>query len=198
MKKELTSRESKVIQWIKKYQQDHGGYPTYREIQGALGLNSINSVSQYVKQLATKGYLELIKNKGYRLTAEERPAFVSLSLMGTIQAGNTNTTQETPETHTIPQQWVSSPQKSFLLRVRGNSMEDAGIHEGDMVVVDASKKPQVGDVVVALVEGETTVKRLAQKNGKNYLKAESKHHSDIHPEDAWEIQGVVKSLIRQY
>ncbi|MGE3278867.1 MAG: LexA family protein, partial [Candidatus Altimarinota bacterium] len=138
MKKELTSRESKVIQWIKEYQQENGGYPTYREIQGALGLNSINSVSQYIKQLAAKGYLELIKNKGYRLTAEERPAFVNLSLMGSIQAGSTNMTQETPETHAIPQQWVPSPQKSFLLRVRGNSMEDAGIHEGDMVVVDTA------------------------------------------------------------
>jgi repressor LexA len=198
MKKELTSRESKVIQWIKHYQQENGGYPTYREIQGALGFNSINSVSQYIKQLAVKGYLELIKNKGYRLGAEERPAFVNLSLMGSIQAGSTNITQENPETVVIPQQWVSSPQKSFLLRVRGNSMEDAGIHEGDMVVVDSSKKAQIGDVIVALVDGETTVKRLAQKNGKNYLQAESKQHSDIHPKGSWEIQGVVKSLIRQY
>jgi repressor LexA len=198
MKKELTSRESKVIQWIKHYQQTHGGYPTYREIQGALGFNSINSVSQYIKQLAGKGYLELIKNKGYRLAAVERPAFVSLSLLGSVQAGGPNSTQETSETVALPQQWVTSPQKSFLLKVRGNSMEDAGIHEGDMVVVDSSKKAQVGDIVVALVDGETTVKRLSQKNGKNYLKAESQNHADIHPDDTWEIQGIVKSLIRQY
>src|SRR5690606_5168456 len=122
---ELTSRESKVIQWIKQYQQQHGGYPTYREIQAALGFNSINSVSQYIKQLASKGYLDLIKNKGYRLGAEERPSFVNLSLLGSVQAGGPNTTQETAETVALPQQWISSPQKSFLLKVRGNSMEDA-------------------------------------------------------------------------
>lgn len=198
MKKELTSREIKVIQWIKNYQQEHGGYPTYREIQSALKFNSINSVSQYIKQLAGKSYLDLIKNKGYRLAAEERPAFVSLSFLGSIQAGSPNSTQETAETLALPQQWVTSPQKSFLLRVRGNSMEDAGIYEGDMVVIDSSKSPQIGDIVVALVDDETTVKRLVQKNGKKYLQAESKHHSDIHPKGNWQIQGIVKSLIRQY
>lgn len=198
MKKELTAREHKVVQWIKDYQRENGGYPTYREIQDALKLSSINSVSQYVKQLARKGFLELIKNKGYRLALQERPSFLTLPLLGSIQAGSPNFTQESEETMTIPQQFIQSPQRSFVLRVRGNSMEDAGIFEGDMVVVDAAKKAKEQDVVVALIDGETTVKRLATKNGKQYLKAESQHHRDIHPQGSWEIQGVVTGLMRGY
>lgn len=198
MKKELTPREKKVFAWVKAYQQEHGGYPTYREIQAALKFSSINSVSQYVKQLSNKGYLELIKNKGYRLAAQERPSVVSLPLLGTIQAGGPNATQETPETMTIPQQMVPSPQRSYLLRIRGNSMSDAGIHEDDIVIVDTSKKASIGDVIVALVEDETTVKRLAKKNGKKFLKAESPDHEDIHPKGKWEIQGVVSGLWRAY
>lgn len=199
MKKNLTVREKRVVDWIKGFQQTSGGYPTYREIQDAMGLCSINSVSQYVRQLARKGFLELIKNRGYRLAVDHRPpAFVSLSLMGSVQAGSPNSTQEAVETLALPQQWAPSSDKSFVLRVRGTSMEDAGIYEGDLLVVDGSKRAREGDIVVALVEGENTVKRFVQKNGKNYLKAESKHHSDIYPQGEWKIQGVVKNLIRQY
>lgn len=198
MKKDLTAREKKALQWIKSYQQETGGYPTYREIQNALKLSSINSVSQYVRQLARKGSLELIKNKGYRLSEHQRPGMVILPMLGMVQAGSPNSTQETEETMALPQQFVPSSQRSFLLTVRGNSMSEAGIHEGDMVIVNADKKPEIGDVVVALVEGESTVKRLTKEKGKLYLKAESASHPDIYPEGVWEIQGVVNGLWRKY
>ena len=198
MKKELTPREKKAFHCIKNFQQESGGYPTYRDIQSALKLSSINSVSQYIKQLARKGYLELVKNKGYRLAEDERPSVVMLPLLGSVQAGTPNSTQESPETMMLPQQFVSSPQRSFLLKVRGNSMSDAGIHEDDIVIVNAAKKAEVGHIVVALVDQETTVKRLAQKGGKLFLKAESREHSDINPQSSWEIQGVVSGLWRQY
>ncbi|MDP3975349.1 MAG: transcriptional repressor LexA [bacterium] len=198
MKAELTKREGKVLDWVKDFQQEFGGYPTYREIQDAFEFNSINSVSQYVKQLARKGYLELLKNRGYRLVADERTGMVTMSLLGSVQAGGPNTTQEASETMTLPRQFVPSPQRSFLLRVRGNSMSDAGIHEDDIMIVNSEKKPQVGDIVVALLDGETTVKRLAVQRNKRYLKAENKAHPNIYPEAEWEIQGVVTGLWRSY
>ena len=77
-------------------------------------------------------------------------------------------------------------------------MSDAGIHEGDLVIVNSGQKASNGDIVVALLDGETTVKRLAEKNGKKYLKAESSEHDDIIPEGLWEVQGVVTGLWRQY
>lgn len=198
MKKELTSRENKVLEWIKEYQLEHGGYPTYREIQGALKFNSINSVSQYIKQLAKKGYVELIKNKGYRLAAQERSQSVTIPLLGSVQAGGPNASQEVQEHMSFPQEMVPSPHRAFLLRVRGNSMSDAGIHEDDLVIVDSSKEAQLGDIVVALIDGESTVKRLMEKKGKRYLQAESSEHEDIYPEGEWEIQGIVSGLWRAY
>jgi|CXWL01.1.fsa_nt_gi repressor LexA len=198
MSKHLTIREQRALDWIKSYQQQTGGYPTYREIQTALNLSSINSVSQYIRQLSRKGAVELIKNKGYRLPEHQRPGMVVLPLLGMVQAGSPNSTQLIEESMALPQQFVSSTQRSFLLTVRGDSMSDVGIHEGDMVIVNADQKPEPGDVVVALVDGETTVKRLARQQGKLYLKAESKNHSDIYPDGSWQIQGVVSGLWRKY
>lgn len=197
-KKPLTTRESKVLHFIEHFQQEHGQYPTYREIQTALKLLSINSVSQYVRQMSRKGYLERDKNRGFRLMSYQPPSVVSLPLLGSIQAGHPNFTQEAEETIRLPQQLVSSPQRSFLLRVKGNSMEDAGIREGDLVIVDSAQKEKTGDVVVALLDEETTIKRLIQKDGTFYLKAESRNHQDIHPKNTWKIQGVVTGLWRKY
>lgn len=198
MKQSLTKKENKVFQWIKSSQQESGGYPTYRDIQKALKFHSINSITQYVKQLAKKGYLDLVKNKGYRLSADQLTSMVSLPMLGSVQAGGPNFTQEEAETMTLPQQMVQSPQRSYVLKVRGDSMTDAGINDGDMVIVDSSKKAANGDIVVALLDGENTVKRLAEKGGKQYLKAESSEHPDIIPEGLWEIQGVVTGLTRSY
>lgn len=199
MKTVLTKREQGVLDWIKSFQQAQGGYPTYREIQTAFGFSSINSVAQYLKQLAKKGFVDQIKNRGYRLPAQHRPRWVELPLLGAVQAGSPNQTQEEPETMILPQQFVpTSARRAFLLRVRGNSMSEAGIHEDDLVIVDQSSTPKVGDIVVALLEGENTVKRLAERKGKRYLLAESKEHPDIFPESEWEIQGVVRGLWRNF
>lgn len=198
MKKHLTVREKKVLTFIKNFQAEMGEYPTYREILGCLKLQSLNSVTQYVRQLNRKGCLEMLKNRGFRLPSFDRPSFVRLPLLGSIQAGNPNFTQETEEKMFVPLDLVPSPQRSYLLKVKGNSMENAGIMDGDLVIVDQEKKESSGDIVVALVDQETTVKRLQKKEGKSYLKAESREHSDIHPKGSWSIQGVVVGLWRQY
>ncbi|MDF2378955.1 MAG: transcriptional repressor LexA [Candidatus Gracilibacteria bacterium] len=200
MNNDLSHKEKKVFEWIKEFQQNTGGYPTYRDIQEALFFNSINSVSQYIKQLAKKGYLELIKNRGYRLANIIKSGMIDLPLLGAVQAGGTNTTQEKSETMSFPAQMVPSPQTTFLLRVRGNSMSEAGIHEDDVVIVDRAKEAEINEVVVALLDGGNTVKRLVKdkETGKLYLKAESPDHPDIYPKREWQIQGVVMGLWRQY
>ncbi|MDP2690867.1 MAG: transcriptional repressor LexA [bacterium] len=200
VKKPLTNKESKVMTWMKSFQQKHGGYPTYREIQSAFKFSSINSVSQYVKQLAKKGCLELLKNRGYRFPSAQLPSFVSIPLLGSVQAGLPNDTQEVEERITVPEGMVQSPHRSFALRVRGTSMTDAGLEEGDTILVDPGQKAKVGDMVIASVEGETTVKRLQKdaKKGVMYLKAESAFHQDIYPDQPWEIQGVVVSMLRTF
>lgn len=197
-KKGLTRGEMKTLEFIRSYHDRYGGYPTYREIQVGRRLKSINSITQYLRQLAKKGFIDPLKRRGFRLADQLRDSLVRVPLLGTVPAGSPTGTQELEEQTAVPQGLVRSGSSAFALRVRGGSMEEAGIHEGDMVLVDKKRKPQVGDIVVALIDGENTVKRFSAEKGRYYLKAESRHHRSIHPMGEWTIQGVVTGLMRQY
>jgi repressor LexA len=195
----LTKKESFVLDYIRTYQKEFGTYPTYREIMSAIGVNSVNSVCQYLKQLEDKGLVEIIKNKGYRLShiEEEDPGMCFLPLLGAVQAGVPNTTQEAEETISMPEVFIAKPNRTFILRVQGESMKDAGLNDGDNVIVER-REAKVGEIVVALLNGENTVKRLVDHKGSLYLKAENPDHADIYPENEWAIQGVVVGLWRKY
>jgi repressor LexA len=196
----LTKKETFVLDYIRTYQKEFGTYPTYREIMTSIGVNSVNSVCQYLKQLEEKGEIEVIKNKGYRLTRREEsetPGMCFLPLLGAVQAGGPNATQEAEETISMPESFIAKPARTFILRVQGDSMVDAGLHEGDSVIVER-REAKVGEIVVALLNGENTVKRLVDQKGKLYLKAENPEHQDIYPENEWTIQGVVVGLWRRY
>jgi repressor LexA len=197
-KKGLTRGERKTLDCIRSYHDRYGGYPTYREIQVGLRLKSINSITQYLRQLAKKGFIEPLKRRGFRLADQLRESLARVPLLGTVPAGSPTSTQELEEQIAVPQGLVPSGASSFALKVRGGSMEEAGIFEGDMVVVDSKRKPKLGDIVVALINGENTVKRFDTEKGRYYLKAESRHHRSIHPMEEWSIQGVVTGLMRQY
>ncbi|MFA5820968.1 MAG: transcriptional repressor LexA, partial [Candidatus Gracilibacteria bacterium] len=124
---------------------------------------------------------------------------VSLPILGAIPAGGPVLTEEYVEGWMSVDKGVAKKADGyFLLRVRGNSMIDAGIFDGDLVVVNNKKEARDGDIVVALVDSENTLKRLLKKDGKAYLKAENSAYKDIHPASELMTQGVVTTLIRQY
>lgn len=197
----LTKKEQFVLDYIRTFQKAYGTYPTYREIMTAAGASSVNSVSQYLKQLETKGEIEMIKNKGYRLTRRDEEmtdgGYFAFPLLGSVPAGGPSSTQELEDTMKLPASFVRKATHTFILQVRGESMRDAGILPGDFVFVER-REAKVNDIVVALLDGENTVKRLVSQNGKRYLKAENPDYSDIHPQSEWEIQGVVVGLWRKY
>lgn len=196
----LTKKENFVLDYIKTYQKEFGTYPTYREIMQAIGVTSVNSVCQYLKQLEDKGEIEIIKNKGYRLTRREEagePGMRLFPLLGAVQAGVPNSTQEAEDTIKMPEAFIAKPDKTFILRVQGESMKDAGFNEGDYVIVER-REAKVGEIVVALLNGENTVKRLIDNKGVLCLKAENPDFPDIYPESEWSIQGVVVGLWRTY
>jgi repressor LexA len=195
----LTKKESFVLDYIRTYQHEFGTYPTYREIMQSIRANSVNSVCQYLKQLEEKGEIEIIKNKGYRLTHRDdvQPGIFAIPLLGAVQAGVPNSTQEAEETINMPEAFIAKPDHTFILRVRGESMKDAGFNEGDHVIVER-REARVGEVVVALLNGENTVKRLVEKNGQLFLKAENPEFTDIYPKNEWSVQGVVVGLWRRY
>lgn len=200
----LTPKEQKLFTFIESYQFEHGSSPTVREMRLFMGLKSDGFIVHCIKGLQTKGVIEkgdtprsikLLPAVADRLRAD----VVKLPVLGSVAAGVPITAQENIEGWmSITHPRLANRDGVFMLRVTGNSMIDAGIFEGDFVVVDSKRASKEKDIVIALVDGGSTVKRLIYKNSKPYLRAENPEYSDIVPTDSLEIQGVVMGLIRWY
>lgn len=200
----LTEKQEAVLKFIENYQLKNGRSPTLREMREHFNVNSDNSILKHLNALQEKGYIKkdsstrgiaLLRNIKERLSVN----LVSLPILGFVPAGGPTLTEEHVEGHmNFSEEDIFKPDKSFILRVRGDSMKDAGILDGDLVVVCTAKEPRNLDIVVALVDNENTVKRLCKKDGKVYLKPENEAYSDIYPEGELCVQGVVTALIRSY
>ncbi len=206
MAESLTEKQQSVLNFIEQYQLNFGKSPTLREMREHFGVSSDNSILKHLKALTEKGYLEKDDTpRGIKLLSSVRERLdaavdsIKLPILGHIPAGGPVNAEEYVEGYmTVGEDLAKNSKDYFLLTVTGNSMIDAGIFEGDLVVVDIKKQAKDGDVVVALVDNQNTLKRLIKKDGKIYLKAENKNYDDIYPVEALEVQGVVKALIRQY
>jgi repressor LexA len=201
----LTEKQEAVLKFIEEYQLEHGSSPTLREMREFFGVSSDNSILKHVKALEEKGYIskddtprgiKLLSSVKERLDAPE----YKLPLLGMIPAGGPVLSEEYIEKWiSIGEDAVYKMKDSYLLRVTGNSMIDAGIYEGDILIVCGSLSPKEGDVVVALVDNQNTVKRyMKDKTGQVYLKPENSNYENIYPEGELCIQGVVTGLLRYY
>ncbi len=205
MSEALTEKQEAVLKFIEEYQLSFGKSPTLREMREHFRVSSDNSILKHLKALKEKGCIEKDDTpRGIKLLSQikerlQGTAGIKLPVLGYIPAGGPVVSEEYVSSWMeVGQDLAKNSKDYFLLQVTGNSMIDAGIFEGDLVVVDCKKEPRDSDVVVALVDNENTLKRLIKKNGKVYLKAENKNYQDIHPENELSIQGVVTALIRQY
>ncbi len=206
MSEYLTEKQEAVLQFIEEYQLAHGKSPTIKEMKEHFQVNSDNSILKHLKALEEKGYIEkddtprgikLLDSIKQRLAGDA--GGFSLPVLGSIPAGGPVFTEEYVNSWmNVGSDIAENAKDHFILEVTGNSMIDAGIFEGDMVIVNTKQTPQNGDIVVALVDNQNTLKRLLKEGGKVYLKAENKDYSDIHPAQELVIQGVVQSLIRRY
>ena len=183
-----------------------GKSPTVREMREHFGVRSDNSILKHLKALVEKGYLEKDNTpRGIKLLPKVQEKINMLTnltripILGTIPAGGPVVSEEyVMDYFEVGNDLLRKPQGSFGLRVSGLSMINAGILEGDFVVANRDIKPKDGDVVVALVDGENTVKRFRSKHGQVWLEAKNPDYGDIHPDDFLEIQGVVTAVIRMY
>jgi repressor LexA len=201
----LTEKQEAVLNFIEEYQLAYGKSPTLREMREHFGVSSDNSILKHLKALSEKGFIEkddtprgigLLQSVKEKL---EAVSMVKLPVLGFIPAGGPVLTEEYVENWMeVGGDIVGKEKDHFILRVSGSSMIDAGIFEGDLVVVDSKQTPSNGDVVVALVDNQNTLKRFIKKDGKVYLQAENPDYQDIHPEGELTVQGVVTALIRQY
>lgn len=201
----LTERQAAILDFIETYQLEHGFSPKISEIQEAFEIKSVNGVIKHLRALEKKGQIQrdntargigLFEKVKQRLTS----SIMQVPLFGSIPAGNPQDLTEHIEgyipfdTNTLGK----NLKEVYALTVRGESMIDAGIFEGDQVIIERTQAFP-GDIVVGLVDGENTLKRLMkEKTGVMYLKAENAQYPDIHPMNALEVQGVVRYLIRKF
>jgi repressor LexA len=200
----LTERQKKVLQLIADSVENNGYPPTYQQLCDTLGVHSRNGIKKHIDALVAKGYLE--KNSSARgiriLDPEYKPKGQSepaIPLVGRVAAGTPVFAEENIERYIpVPRHLIKSEGRYYALKVRGESMINAGILENDLVLVRANNTATPNDIIVALVNGEVTIKRLVKEGEMVYLKAENPAYSDIHPRESWSIQGKVIGLIREY
>ena len=200
----LSKRQREVLHVIITMIKEKGYPPTLKELAAALGAASRNTAVKHLAMLDRKGYILWEKNKARSIRIVEPLGFwdsddeQSLPLVGSVRAGAPMLAEENIERYVpVPKYLIRSTDKHFLLKVQGESMKNAGILDEDLVVVRSQSSADVGDVVVALIGGDATAKRLAEKKGQRFLKAENPEFDDIFPTTEWSIQGKVVSLLRE-
>lgn len=198
----LTERQKEIIDFIRAYRMRRGISPTQREICEAFGFSSFGTLQKHIRLLLEKGVLARDWNKRRSLVlAEESESAeaVSVPLLGRIAAGQPIEVVASEETVSVPAVLVRRGQ-NFVLKVHGSSMIEDGIHDGDYVVVHRREKAENGEMVVALVNGEATLKRFYREaDGQIRLQPANESLSPIFvPEGDVAVQGVVVGLMRRY
>lgn len=203
VKQRLTDRQQQILQHIALSIRRTGIVPSVREIGSALGMRSPSTVHQHLSALERKGYL---RRDGERMRVLEitdhsplpdSDEAVLVPLVGRISAGlPVLAEQHVEEMIPIPRRFVGWGDDSFLLTVRGDSMVGAGIYDGDLVIVRCQRTASPGDIVVALVGEEATVKRLSLAGGRAHLRAENPAYPAL--QDEFEVMGRVVGLLRRY
>jgi repressor LexA len=196
----LTKRQQQIYDLIKAKIQDTGMPPTRAEIANFFGFKSANAAEEHLKALAKKGYIEMLAgtSRGIRLVEELLEA-EGLPLIGRVAAGEPILAQEHIEEHYKMDGNLFHPAADYLLRVNGESMKDIGILDGDLLAVHQTTEVQNGQVVVARVENDVTVKRFKREGNVVYLHAENEEFSPIKVDLAnqeFNIEGIAVGIIR--
>ena len=178
--KALTLRQSQVLDIIKDNIQQTGMPPTRAEIASILGFKSANAAEEHLKALARKGAITMMPgtSRGIRLV-EDEPEETGLPLIGRVAAGEPILAQQHIESHYQLDPTLFHPAADFLLRVKGMSMKDIGIMDGDLLAVHKTQEVRNGQVVVARLDDEVTVKRFQRKGNKVSLLPENEELSPI-------------------
>lgn len=201
----LTPKQQQILDFIRRSQGEHGTPPSYREIAKHFGFRSPRSVSDHVRLLRQKGYLQSDpgKARSLRVTsplARLRNRLEDIPLFGSIPAGPPQDREQDAEgcvSVDVESIGFKPTRNTFALRVSGDSMIGQHILDGDIVVLEHGPEPRPGQIVAALIDGESTLKIFLRKRGKPYLQAANPKYPDLIPAQELMIQGVFKALIRK-
>lgn len=203
----LTERQQQVLEYIRSIVAERGYPPSVREIGDAVGLSSPSSVHAQLNSLVAAGMIKKDPSKPRAIVVvDEAPAPAAedrrmrdVPVLGRIAAGTPIlAAEQIDEFMPLPTELVGDG-PVFLLEVKGDSMVDAGIHEGDLVAVNKQSDARDGEIVACLVDGEeATVKRLQRKDGRVYLHSENPAYEPMVFSDGVELIGKVVSVLRRY
>jgi repressor LexA len=203
--KPLTDEQDRVLSFIIQQQRTSGSPPTIREICFAMGYKSINNARQHLRLIEQKGYIRLVKGKARgiellidveRETGENE---IKVPLIGTVAAGAPITAEENVQGHVTLDRSLFKGKDLFTLRIKGDSMKGIGVLDGDIVIVRQQNAARDGEIIVAIIEGDATLKRYIKKNNHVILRAENPEYKDIIvPSDrgVW-IVGKMVGIIRK-
>ncbi|NRA59833.1 MAG: repressor LexA [Psychrobium sp.] len=200
--KKLTNRQAEILQLIKDNINVTGMPPTRAEIAKQLGFKSANAAEEHLKALAKKGAIEIIPgtSRGIRIIKSANDdTDKGLPLIGQVAAGEPILAQEHIEAHYQVDPSMFHPPADYLLRVNGMSMKDIGIMDGDLLAVHKTKNVRDGQVVVARMEDDVTVKRFERQDNKILLHPENPEFTTIVVDlefDSVEIEGLAVGIIR--
>ncbi len=202
MHSDLTQRQKEIVEYLRDSQRKTGIMPSTREIQHFFGFASQTAAMSHLRALERKGIIQRLPGKARAVVFPEeldRGEIVDIPVYGTIAAGMAqDVEQERQGCISIDIASLGLPRsaKTFALKVRGDSMIDAHICSGDTVILEF-REPRKGDIVAALIDGETTLKRYLIDKGRPFLRAENEDFPDLIPARELVIQGVMIALLRQ-
>ena len=189
--RDINSIERDIISFYREQRR----MPTYAEMLDLFGVRSKSLVHYWIEKLLEKGTLEKDSNgflKPMRLS-------IGIPLVGNVAAGFPTPAEEEPrEVISMDEYLVTKPDSSFLLKVTGDSMIDAGIMEGDLVIVDGERSPNIGDIVLAEVDGQWTMKYFRREGKDVVLEAANSAYPVIRPKEELKIGGVITAAVRKY
>lgn len=197
LKQDLTTKQRAVLQFIYETIKNKQLPPTIREIAEKFGFSSTGTVRDYLNALVNKGYLRIEAGKS-RAIELVKEAIFSIPIMGKVQAGMPTLAVEDIEGYLNLDTIVFSDDQTFALRVRGDSMINAGIMPDDLVLVRKQTMAQTGETIVALLGEEATVKTLKKRGENYYLDPANPNYEPILVDSNVEIIGKVISVIRKF
>ena len=194
----LTKRQAEILDLIKSHIEETGFPPTRAEIARTFGFRSPNAAEEHLRALARKGAIEITPgaSRGIRIPGTES---LGLPIVGQVAAGSPILAQEHIENHLSINPDFFSPKADFMLRVKGMSMKNIGILDGDLLAVHKTSTATNGQIVVARIDDEVTVKRFEQVKNKVYLHPENEAFQTIEVNlniDAFAIEGLSVGIIR--
>ncbi|OIP97525.1 hypothetical protein AUK40_03075 [Candidatus Wirthbacteria bacterium CG2_30_54_11] len=185
----------RISEHIRGFYQERGRMPSFSELETLLGYKSKGAVRYVVDKLVELGVLS--KDSQGKLIPKNLVG--RYRLLGSIVAGFPSPAEEQQlSTLSFDQLLVTNPESTFVVTVQGDSMIDAGIHEGDMVVVEKGRLARTGDIVIAEIDGAWTMKYYDKQGGTVTLHPANKNYPDLHPREELSIGGVVVGVVRKY